>query len=161
MWKNIADDFPGERVMNRGFGGSRMADLVFFADRIVIPYKPRLIVVREGGNDLTTGSTPAQILAEFKTFVAKVRVKLPDVPIAFCSLNPNPQRWAQAAMRKEFNAMMKAYVATEKGLDFIDVWDLYLGSDGKPREDLFLKDGLHHNAEGNKIYAAAVRPHLK
>src|SRR5882724_8606982 len=44
MWKSLAEDIPDQKVINRGFGGSTMADALYFADRIVIPYKPRLIV---------------------------------------------------------------------------------------------------------------------
>jgi len=161
MWKTLAEDFPDQKVINRGFGGSEMADSTYFADRIVMPYKPRLIVFRAGGNDLTAGRTPEQLLADFQAFVDKVREKLPQTRIAFFSLNPNPARWSQAEVRKKANVLIKAYVDAGKNLDFIEVWDQFLGPDGKPREDLFIKDRLHNNAEGYKLYAEAVRPHLK
>lgn len=160
-WTTLADDFPGQAVINRGFGGSQMADAVYYVDRIVIPYKPRLIVLREGGNDLTAGKSAEQLLADLKLFVAKVREKLPETRIAVFSLNPNPARWNQAEKRKAANVLLKAYVESEKGLSFIEVWDQFLGPDGKPREDLFGKDRLHNNAEGNKLFADAVRPYLK
>ena len=161
MWKTLAQDFPDEKVINRGFGGSQMADSTYFADRIVIPYKPRLIVFRAGGNDITAGRTPEQLLTDFGAFVDKVREKLPETRIVFFSLNPNPARWSQAETRKKANAMIKAYVEAGKNLDFIEVWDQFLGPDGKPREDLFIKDRLHNNAEGYKLYTEAVKPHLK
>ena len=160
-WSTLAEDFPDQQVINRGFGGSQMADATYFADRIVIPYKPRLIILREGGNDLTAGKSAEQLLADLKAFVAKVHAKLPDTRIAVFSLNPNPARWNQTGKRKTTNVILKAYVESEKGLSFIEVWDQFLGPDGKPRADLFQKDRLHNNAEGNKLYADAVRPHLK
>jgi len=161
MWKSLATDFPEHHVINRGFGGSTMADVPDFTYRIVFPYKPRLIVLREGGNDLTTGVSPEQLLSQIQTFVDRVRARTPDVRIAICSLNPNPARWTQADTRKRINAMLKAYVASGKNLDFIEVWDQFLDPAGDPRADLFLKDGLHNNDAGYKIYADIVRPHLK
>jgi lysophospholipase L1-like esterase len=161
MWKTVAQDFPDQKVINRGFGGSMMADSVYFAERIVIPYKPHLIVIRAGGNDLTAGKTPEQLLSDFKTFVEKVREKLPDTRITVMSLNPNPARWSQAPKRLKANALLKEYVASGKNLDFIEIWDQFLGPDGAPRADLFIKDGLHNNAAGYKIMADVVRPHLK
>ncbi|HEY8747169.1 MAG TPA: SGNH/GDSL hydrolase family protein [Tepidisphaeraceae bacterium] len=161
MWTSLAKDFPDQKVINRGFGGSTMTDALYYADRIVIPYKPRLIVVREGGNDLTLRATPEQVLEKFQEFVEKVHATLPDTRIAFFSFNPNPARWDQAEMRKRANAMFKAYATTGKNLDFIDVWEQFLGPDGKPRDDLFIGDHMHNNAAGYKIYADAVRPHLK
>ena len=122
MWKTLAEDFSDEKVINRGFGGSQIADSTYFADRIVIPYKPRLIIIRAGGNDLTAGRTPDQLLADFKAFVEKVREKLPDTRIAIFSLNPNPARWSQAQTRKKANVLIKTYVDAGKNLDFIEVW---------------------------------------
>ena len=161
MWKSLAEDFPEHKPLNRGFGGSHMVDATYFADRIVIPYHPRLIVLREGGNDLTSGTTPEQLLADFKAFVAKVRAALPETRIALISLNPNPARWNQAAKRKQANALLKDYIQSETNLDFIEIWDQLLGPDGQPREELFIKDRMHNNSAGYKIYAEAVRGHLK
>jgi hypothetical protein len=144
MWKTLAEDFPQYKVVNRGFGGSEMADSVYFADRIVIPYK-----------------SPEQVLADFQAFVEKVRAKLPDTRIAYLGMNPSPSRWAQREKQQRGNRMIKQYVASEKNLDFIEFWDVLLGPDGKPREDLFIQDRLHNNAAGYKIRADVVRPYLK
>jgi lysophospholipase L1-like esterase len=161
MWKTLAEDFPDQMVINRGFGGSEMADSVYFAERIVIPYKPRLIVIQAGGNDINNGKTPEQVLADFRAFVEKVRAKLPDARIAFLSMNPSPSRWAQREEQQRGNELLKQYIALEKNLDYIDFWSALLGPDGQPRADLFIQDHLHNNAAGYKIRADVVRPHLK
>src|SRR5687767_8200176 len=41
MWQSLREDFPGVNVINRGFGGSHLEDLVFFAPKIVFPYRPK------------------------------------------------------------------------------------------------------------------------
>jgi lysophospholipase L1-like esterase len=161
MWKTLAEDFPDQKVLNRGFGGSEMADSVYFADRIVIAYKPRLIVIQAGGNDINAGKSPEQVLTDFKAFVEKVRAKLPNVRIAFLSMNPSPSRWAQREKQLKGNQLVKDYIASEKNLDYIDFWGAMLGPDGNPREDLFIQDRLHNNSAGYKIRADVVRPHLK
>jgi lysophospholipase L1-like esterase len=161
MWKTLAEDFPDQKVINRGFGGSEMADSVYFADRIVIPYKPRLIVIQAGGNDINGGKSPEQVLADFKAFVEKVRAKLPEVRIAYLSMNPSPSRWAQRDKQQKGNQLIGEYIAAGKNLDYIDFWDAMLGPDGQPRADLFIQDRLHNNAAGYKIRADIVRPHLK
>jgi lysophospholipase L1-like esterase len=159
-WKTLAQDFPEHAVINRGFGGSQIADSVFYADRIVIPYRPRMIVLRAGGNDIHAGKTPEQVAADFKTFVEKVRAKLPEVRMAYMPINASPSRWANAEREKQANQLIKAYITTGKNLDYIDAYDATLGADGKPREDLFVQDRLHFNAEGYKVLAAIVRKHL-
>jgi lysophospholipase L1-like esterase len=161
LWKTLAEDFPGYTVVNRGFGGSQMADALYYADRIVIPYRPKLIVVQEGGNDINAGKTPEQVLAGFQAFVTKVRAELPDTRIAFMSLSPSPARWEQAEKQKRANQLAREYVLAGKNLDYIELWDQFLGPDGKPREELFVEDRLHNNEAGYKIRAEVVRPHLQ
>ena len=148
-------------MINRGFGGSQIADSVFYADRIVIPCRPRLIVLRAGGNDIHAGKTPEQVAADFRAFVEKVRAKLPDVRIAYMPINASPSRWANVEREKQANQLINEYIAAGKNLDYIDTFDATLGADGKPREELFVKDRLHFNDEGYKVLAAIVRKHLQ
>ena len=101
MWKTLAEDFPEYKVLNRGFGGSQIADCTEYADRIVIAHKPRLIVLRAGGNDIAAGKTPEQVRDDFQAFVAKVRAKLPKVRIAYMTINATPSRWTNAEREKK------------------------------------------------------------
>src|SRR5271168_4341116 len=61
FWTNLAQDFKGHKVINRGFGGSQISDVVYYADRIVMPYQPRRVVLFAGSNDLDAGKTPEQV----------------------------------------------------------------------------------------------------
>jgi lysophospholipase L1-like esterase len=160
LWKTLAQDFPKHRVLNRGFGGSQMEDSVHFADRIVVPYEPRMIVVYAGGNDINAGKTPEQVFAAFKEFVAKVRAKLPGTAIAYISIAGNPKRWAQVEQVKAANAMIADYCKAGENLRFIDVFTQMLGPDGLPKPDIFVEDRLHMNAEGYKLWTAIIGPLL-
>jgi lysophospholipase L1-like esterase len=159
-WKSIHEDLPGYRVINRGFGGSQMADLLYFADRVVLPYRPRLIVVQEGGNDLHGGRTPEQLLADIKAFVEKVQAALPGTPIIIGSLTPNPARWSEVEMRRRANQMIKDYTSTQKGVTYLNFFDDWIGTDGKPREELFIEDHLHPSALGYQLRVKIMRPVL-
>ena len=106
LWKTLPQDFPGHKVINRGFGGSEIADSVYFADRIVFPYEPRMIVLYAGGNDINGGKSPEVVSADFKAFVEKVRAKLPDTRIAYISIAPNPARWSQVERVKAANKLI-------------------------------------------------------
>jgi lysophospholipase L1-like esterase len=160
LWKTLAKDFAPHAVINRGFGGSEVADSVYFADRIVIPNRPRMIVMFAGSNDINAGKSPEQVLADYQAFVAKVRAALPDVRIAYLSIAACPARWAQAEKQLEANHLIRDFARSGTNLDYIEVWDQLLGPDGKPRADLYLADGLHPNADGYKVRAAAIRPLL-
>lgn len=159
-WKTLAEDFPGLVVFNRGFGGSFIADCVYYADRIVIPYKPRIIVLRAGGNEIAAGKTPEKVADDFKAFAEKVRANLPDTKIAYWSMTPSVKRVANWDREAKANDLIQSYIATGKNLVYIDATKSTLGADGKPRPDLF-KDGLHFNAEAYKISAKILRPYLE
>jgi len=161
LWKTLEKDFPNHRVINRGFGGSQIADAIYFADRIIIPYKPRTILLQSGGNDINAGKSPEQVADDFRLFVEKVRGKLPEVRILFMSLQPSPARWSQAEKQKVANALIKKQVEAGKNMAYIDAYDAFLNADGQPREELFVADKLHHNAAGYKIRTELVMPFLK
>src|SRR6476659_1406176 len=159
-WKTLAQDYPEHKVINRGFGGSQIADSVNFAERIIIPYAPRAVFLRAGGNDLNAGKSVSQVFDDYKAFVAKIQAKLPQTDIFFIGLSPSIARWKQADKEKELNSHVQGYIAGKPHLRYIETYDMVLGADGKPREDLFVDDKLHFNEAGNKLLAEKVRPYL-
>ena len=161
LWKTLADDFPGLPVLNRGFGGSQIAEATHFAPRILLPLAPRLVVVYSGGNDINAGRTPADVEADFRAFVSRVHQALPRTRIAYISIAGNPARWAQVERVKEANARIEAFTKTDSRLVFIDVFPHMLGADGLPRPEIFVADRLHMNAEGYKIWTKVVGPYLR
>jgi hypothetical protein len=160
MWKSLAEDFKGMPVINRGFGGSQMTDSVFYADRIVIPYHPREIVVYAGDNDVAAGRTPQQVLGDFQAFVAKIRAALPGMKICYIAIKPSPARWKLVEQAREANRRIAQWTRTQAGLEFIDVFTPMLGEDGQPRAELLAKDKLHLNEKGYQLWTSIVRPYL-
>jgi len=160
LWK-LDESFPNLKTINRGFGGSHLADSVAFAERIVIPYRPKLVVLYAGDNDLAAGKTPARVLADFKQFVAKVEAALPETRIAFISIKPCPKRWALVDRVRETNASIAEFISRDERLRYIDIFPPMLGADGQPRAELFREDGLHLNAAGYKLWAEVLRPTLE
>ena len=160
---NVNEAFPelGSLAINRGFGGSLIGDSTRYADRIVIPYKPRLVVFYAGDNDLVTDATPAQIADQFAQFAVKVRRALPKTRIIFVSIKPSLQRWAHIDKARAANALVRRYCAADPLLTYLDIETPMLGSDGRPRPELFVQDGLHLSAEGYRIWNAALRPLLR
>jgi lysophospholipase L1-like esterase len=163
MWKDVAADFPDTKVINRGFGGSRIADSTAHIDQIVAPYRPRMICLYAGDNDLAGGRTPQQVFDDYKEFVRQVRDKLPDVPIAYISIKPSPSRAKLLASMREANDLIRKYAAEAEGkkLLYIDVFTPMLSAEGQPRPELFGKDRLHMNRQGYDLWKATIAPYLK
>ncbi len=158
---DLSKSFPGIPAVNRGFGGSELADVTHFAPRILLPHQPRLLVLYAGDNDLGAGKTPEQVLADFKDFARTVHARRPKVPIVFISIKPSIARWRLADKIKKANALIEAECKKDQRLTFVDVWGPMLGKDGLPRKELFVKDGLHLSAEGYKLWADALKKYLK
>jgi lysophospholipase L1-like esterase len=159
LWK-LEESFPDLDVINRGFGGSRLADSVQFAERIVIAYRPRLVVLYAGDNDLAAGKKPEQVLADFQQFAAKLKAALPETRIAYLAIKPSIKRRALIDRVRETNTAIEQFISADKRLTYVDVFQPMLTPDGQPRPELFLADGLHLNAEGYKLWASVLEPTL-
>lgn len=160
LW-DVRKSFPDLPVVNRGFGGSQLADSVRYADRILIPYRPKTVVLYAGDNDLAAGKSPEQVLADYKAFVAKVHGALPDTRIVYVAVKPSPKRWALIEKVRETNRLIRAAAEQGPGQVFVDVEKPMLTAEGQPRAELFRADELHLNDEGYKLWTALVRPHLE
>ncbi len=159
MWSSLAEDFPGKPVINRGFGGSQLSDLITYFDRVIMPARPSRIVVYSGTNDISAGEPVEQVFADLATLCGMIRRDLPETTIAVISCAPNPARWNQREKQETFNTLVTAYCA-RYGHDYIDVWTPMLGEDGTPSRDIYLEDRLHMNAAGYAIWREVVGPYL-
>ena len=160
---NLPEYFPalGAKAINRGFGGSQSVDAVRYVNRIVVPYRPRIVVYYAGDNDVEANVPAQEIAHQFELFDQKVHAALPQTKIVFISIKPSIRRWKWIDTIRSANAMVKAYCAKEKHLAFMDIEQQMLGADGKPNPDLLVADGLHMTPAGYQIWTAALAPLLK
>ena len=159
-WTTLEADFPNNKVLNRGFGGSETVDCTHFADRIIFPYEPKMIFFRSGGNDIHNGKTPEQVFDDFKELVAKIHARLPQTEFYYISQNPTVARWSQKDQELALNKMVLDYTAKTPWVKYIDVASMPLDENGQPRLELFEVDKLHFNAAGYKLLAEKVRPFM-
>ena len=153
--------FPDLKVVNRGFGGSQIADSTQFAARILLPLKPRVILFYAGDNDVASGKAPERIFEDYKAFVKTVRDALPETKIVFICIKPSTLRWRLWEKMKAANALIEEFTKTGKLLAYVDVATPMLGDDGKPKPELLAKDGLHLSPAGYELWTKLVLPHLK
>jgi lysophospholipase L1-like esterase len=168
-WKTLAQDFPEVITLNRGFGGSVIADATRYADRIVIPYAPKQIVFYAGDNDIAQKRTPEQVLADFQAFVTRVRAGLPGVRILFLSIKPSPARWNLREQMQDANRLIREWIETKQSQPageaagdtvYIDVYDPMLNEEGQPQPALYGPDKLHMTDDGYRLWVKLVRPVL-
>lgn len=161
-WVDINDYFPGYTIINRGFGGSSLPDVIRYAYDIILPYQPRQVVIYCGENDLasTDSITVNEVVNRFKTLFGMIRTNLPKANIAFVSIKPSPVRASIQGKVKAANKIIKSYLAAQKNAAFIDIYDAMLDPQGQMREELYIADRLHMKPAGYAIWKKAIEPYL-
>lgn len=161
FWTNLASDFPDLKTVRRGFGGSYMPDVTYFADRIVIPYQPSKIVVYAGDNDIGAGRSAEQVFDDFRALVKKIHTALPKAKIYYLAIKPSPSRWHLSPQSSEANRLIRRYCRMHRNTEFVDIWTPTLGADGRPDPALFEKDNLHVNKQGYARWTKIILEALK
>lgn len=161
-WTEVQADFPGYTIINRGFGGSTLPDVIHYANNVIFPYHPKQIVIYCGDNDVASSDTvtAAIVLHRFERLFYLIRKHLPVANIAFVSIKPSPSRQTMMPVMDSANAAIKSFLKRRPRTAFIDVYHLMLDNTGAPRKDLFVEDMLHMNAKGYAIWQKAIRPYL-
>ena len=162
LWDTLVDDMKPLDVINRGFGGSQIAQVNQYARRIVIPYRPRAVVLYAGENDLSFpwSKSPETVINDFKQFVALIHAELPDTWTYYVSMKPSPLRWRNWDNIHRTNQMIEAFIRTQQRVQFIDVSAAMLNAKGQPRSEIFRPDGLHMNSQGYALWTSIIKPVL-
>ena len=159
MW-NLKKSFPGWDVLNRGFGGSMTSDSVEFAERIILKYEPRQVVIYAGDNDIARNKTPQTVFDDTKELFGIIHDALPETKITYIAIKPSIARWNLVGKMREANSMIESYSTQDERIDFVDVDTPMIGEDGQPKPELFIQDGLHMTAEGYSVWNELLLPRL-
>jgi len=161
-WTDVQSYFPGYTIINRGFGGSTLPDVIRYANDIIFPYQPKEIVIYCGENDFAAddNTTVQMVFDRFKTLYGMIREKLKTVPVAYVSLKPSPSRRKYWPKMIEANRMIKDYISKQSHASFINVFDVMMNASHQAKPEIFLDDSLHMNAKGYAIWQKAIHPYL-
>ena len=162
-WQDVASYFPRYKIINRGFGGSILPDVILYANDIIIPYHPKQVVIYCGDNDLASSDTitPQIVLKRFEKLYHIIRSRLPAATITYVSIKPSPSRYNLMVKMEQTNNSIKTFLKSEKNTSFIDVFHPMLMANGKAIPNIFLSDSLHMNAKGYAIWKNAMLPKLR
>lgn len=161
-WTDVQDYFPGFTIINRGFGGSSLSDVIRYENDILFSYEPKQIIIYCGENDFAFSDTVAVITVvdRFKQLFIDIRKRLPKVAVAYISMKPSPSRVQLMSKMLRANLAIKNYLKEKKKTAYIDVYTKMLDKDGKPLSDIFLSDNLHMNKKGYNLWQKIIEPYL-
>ncbi|HEY6502855.1 MAG TPA: GDSL-type esterase/lipase family protein [Chitinophagaceae bacterium] len=161
-WKDVQAWFPGYPIINRGFGGSSLTDVIRYSDDVIFKYQPKQIVIYCGENDLAANDTISAetVIRRFTELFSLIRSRDKNVLIAYISMKPSPSRQRLLPKFLAANLAIKNFLEKKRKTAFIDVYYKMLKTDGTPMDDIFLEDKLHMNAKGYAIWQKVIEPYL-
>ncbi len=157
LW-HTRECLPDLPVVNRGFGGSQLSDVIYFAEQIIVPYKPKVIVLYAGDNDIAGGKSPQRVFDDYRRFVGLVHGRLPATRIIFISIKPSESRWSLWPEMEKTNDLIRAACGQDGRLLFADLATPLLGPNGWPKGELFQDDKLHLNTRGYRVWSKTLVP---
>lgn len=161
-WKDVNTYFPNYTIINRGFGGSTLVDVIRYAYDVILPYQPKQVVIYCGENDLASQDSISaeEVLNRVKTLFSIVRTNLPNATISYVSIKPSPVRANIQGKVLAANVLIKAFLKKQKNTAFINVYNAMLDANGQMREELYVADRLHMKPEGYAIWQKIIAPYL-
>jgi len=161
-WTDVQSYFPSKRIINRGFGGSTLPDVIRYADDIIFPYNPKQIIIYCGENDLASSDTVTadMVVQRFKELYTIIRSKLPKVPVVYIGMKPSPSRRNLFGKMMVANGSIRDFLEERPGDYFIDVYYPMMQKNNQPNGALFTDDSLHMNADGYKLWQRIMNPYL-
>ncbi|WP_299521735.1 GDSL-type esterase/lipase family protein [uncultured Lutibacter sp.] len=161
LWKNPAKDFNNNKILNRGFGGSQIIDLIENFDQVILKYHPKKIVIYSGDNDIEAGKSAEIVFGDFCTLYGMIKAKLPNAEVYYIAIKPSLNRWAKVLEMKKANTMIHEFLNYKQNAVFVDVFSPMIGVSGKPLDKWFIKDGLHMTDEGYQLWTEILTPYIK
>jgi lysophospholipase L1-like esterase len=162
FWHTLADDMSPLTIIQHGFGGATINDVVHFSDRLINAFNPRAVVIFAGTNDVTPRQVrPAtEMLAAYQRLVNNIRQDLPFTPIIFIAITPSPHRWSVWPQACETNRLLSDFINRQDNLYLVDTSSGLLSRDGSPDKSFYRLDGLHLSAKGYAVWAKQIKAEL-
>jgi hypothetical protein len=164
FWFSLEEDMRPINAVKTGFGGSKIRDVMYYADRIIFPFKPTSVVLFAGTNDISgrgNDKTPDQLAHDFYRFAKRFEAGLPDSKLYFISITPTPGRWDVWPEVSCANQMIQSTCDTLEYAVYLDLTDHFLNDDGIPDPSLFWWDGVHMNRKGYSIWKKEISAALR
>jgi lysophospholipase L1-like esterase len=160
FWNDPVKDFNNPNILNRGFGGSQIIDLIENFDQVILQYHPKKIVIYSGDNDVQVGKSAEIVYGDFCTLYGMIKAKLPDAKIYYIAIKPSLNRWSKVLEMKKANTMINEFLNSKSDGFFVDIFSPMIGLDGKPLKKWFVEDGLHMTDEGYELWTRILSPYI-
>lgn len=162
LWTTIGEDLAPYEVIQRGYGGAKLSDVAYYAERIIYPHNFDALMFFVG-NDIwgnPDDHSPKEMAGLFKYILKTVRNKYPDKPVFYIEIRPVLARWNLQPLIAEADQKIKAICDKDPNTYFIPTVTYFLDENGEPIKSLFAEDNVHLNKEGYEIWTRLIKEAL-
>jgi len=150
--------FPKLPIINRGFGGAHISDMLHYYQETIKVYSPKVIIFYCGDNDIAAGKSVSQVLADYIEFITNIKADFPTIRLIYIPVKPSISRWDKWPVMDQLNQEINRYNASDSNLYNIDIATPMLVNGEKPGPELFMDDGLHLNQTGYALWTSILTP---
>ena len=156
---------------NCGIGGFTSETLLWIFDEAVIKYKPSLVYISVGTNDLgnTNMRSPREIALNIEKLIRLVRGNLKEVKIMIASTTPCDENKqgpkAGKCLRTNFNISIvnkeiQNICNRYENVEFIDIYSTLLDKISGNIKEIYTTDGLHLTEKGYEKITDIIKPRI-
>ena len=160
-WVDLAEHMAPVPVINRGFGGSKIGDVIYHSEVLFRAESPLAIVIFVGTNDITPVSSKSldAMVEAFEEMMDSVRRQHPETPVYYIAITPSPLRWEVWDESQAINRAISDLADGMANTYVIDTAD-QLMSAGVPDDNNYVFDRLHLSEKGYAIWAEIIRSRI-
>ena len=152
------------KVVEHGFGGASVDELLYYYDRMVRPYAPSVAVLRCGVNDIIQGLSAQDAWFLTERLIEWLKADFPEIQIILVNIFDN-KALTQERFEKclVYNRISADYAEQSENVSYLDLNPFFhehasdCGTQQNFRE-VFRADGLHLTDDGYAQMAAFLAP---
>ncbi|MBQ6730759.1 MAG: InlB B-repeat-containing protein [Bacilli bacterium] len=159
FWESSKQDLNPIVSYNHGIGGTTIEEWdTKLNQRLVFPYKPKMVVYYVGINNVINSKQDAgTIWNNLKNFFDHTHEALPDTKVQYIMMNLIPGFKGYFNTINTVNANVVEYQKNNQWLTLINPGTALLKENGEPNAAYFRTDGLHLSHYGYVIWGGIIR----
>ena len=159
FWENSKEDLDPVVSYNHGIGGTTIEQWnTSLNQRLVFPYKPKMVVYYVGINNVINSKQSAStIWTNLESFMNNTHRALPDTKVQYIMMNLIPGYKTYWGVINEVNAQLVEYQKSNTWLTLINPGEALLKGNGEPNAAYFRTDGLHLSHYGYVVWGEIIK----
>lgn len=159
FWET-ANSFPGYPIINRGFGGASLPEVIHYYDDVIKKHNPSMILVY-CDIDVERGRSPEVAVNAFKELANRIEQDFPQTPVLFLSMKPTliDDILGKDVRKNKLltNQLLMQYAKSKETLSYVDITSPMINANGSLKDDIFIGDGMHLNPLGYELWDPIIK----